>query len=164
MNPDKMDSMVYSEKYGTSVPYSSRGFGGKGLDGVVLLTATGLMGAVVNNGCEDPVKPQPLITSEKMTALRNHILFADMAYSSGKKEEALNNACLCVKSLKCLVSDGDVHVVTCNESMKQPVLVNKIKVSLNGSRDRVEVQASAAQSLFLSNLLGTINLLESWLI
>lgn len=73
--------MVYSEKYNVSLLPSTRGFGGKSLDGCVIVTATGLLGTLVSNGCEDLSKP--IIASEKMVAVRNQIMFADMAYSKG---------------------------------------------------------------------------------
>lgn len=78
-----MDSMVYSEKYLTSVPFSSRGFGGKALDGLVVVTATGLLGAVVQSNSEE-TGGKPIVASEKMFAMRNHIVHADLAYSTGE--------------------------------------------------------------------------------
>ncbi|OXA39234.1 Mediator of RNA polymerase II transcription subunit 16 [Folsomia candida] len=130
VNPEKMDSMVYSEKYLTSVPFSSRGFGGKALDGLVVVTATGLLGAVVQSNSEE-TGGKPIVASEKMFAMRNHIVHADLAYST----------------------DGDILVVTSTENMKQPVLVNKINVSLSHSRDKVEIKAVPCQSLFLQSML-----------
>jgi len=72
---------VYSEKYSVSLLPSTRGFGGKSLDGCVIVTATGLLGALVSNGCDDLSKP--ITALEKMVAVRNQISFADMAYSKG---------------------------------------------------------------------------------
>lgn len=55
------------------------------------------------------------------------------------------------------ISDGDVVIVTCNDNLKQPVLVNRIKVSLVGcSRDKAEIKATASQSLFLPYLAGEL--------
>lgn len=75
--------MVYSEKYATSVPFSSGGFGGKGLDGVVLLSATGLVGAILVSALSEESN-KPVLVWEKIAALRSHISFADMTYSEGE--------------------------------------------------------------------------------
>jgi hypothetical protein len=81
VNPDKLESMVYSEKYSSSVIPSSRGFGGKSLEGCVIVTGTGLVGALVTSGCDDFSKPYS--ASDKISAIRNQVIFADMAYSKG---------------------------------------------------------------------------------
>jgi len=82
VNPDKLDSMVYSEKYLSSVTPSSRGFGGKPLEGSVVVTGTGLVGALVTSGCDDFSKPNS--ASEKISSIRSNVQFADMAYAKGK--------------------------------------------------------------------------------
>ena len=73
--------MLYSEKYQVSlVQTSSRGFGGKYLDGCIVVSGTGLLGALVRSP-EDPSIVIPAM--EKMVAVRTRIFFVDMAYSGG---------------------------------------------------------------------------------
>ena len=82
INPDKIDCMLYGDKYEIRQMHSKYGFGGKSLEGVIVVTATGLLGTVVRS-MEDPSK----ITSsvEKMVAVRNRITCTDMTYSKGMK-------------------------------------------------------------------------------
>lgn len=80
VDTDKLDGVLYSEKYSVSIPYSSKGFGGKGLEGLVLVTGTGLLGSIVASSMEDG---KPIVCSEKMVAVRGHVQFADTAYCSG---------------------------------------------------------------------------------
>lgn len=79
---DKVDSLVYSDKYHTSVLPSKKGFGGKALDGCVVVTATGLVGGLVHCPQEDV---KAITAKAKISAVRNLVVCADMTYSKSKK-------------------------------------------------------------------------------
>lgn len=76
---DKIDSLIYSEKYHSSLLPNSKGFGGKSMDGCLVITSTGLVGGVVHCPFEEPCKA--ITAKEKISALRNLIVCADIAYS-----------------------------------------------------------------------------------
>lgn len=80
LNPDKLDSMLYNDKYEIRQMHSKHGFGGKSLDGILVVTATGLLGTVVRSS-EDHTKSISAV--EKMVAVRNRITCTDVCYSKG---------------------------------------------------------------------------------
>lgn len=82
---DKMDSLIYSEKYHTSLLHNSRGFGGKSLDGCIVITSTGLVGGLVHCSYEEPQKV--ISTRGKISAVRNLIVSADTTYNKSKLEK-----------------------------------------------------------------------------
>lgn len=51
-----------------------------------------------------------------------------------------------------LLSDGELIVATSSDSLKQPVNINRIHVSLGSCRNKVEIEVKAAQSLFLPSI------------
>lgn len=88
---DKVDNLTYSEKYHSSVLSNSRGFGGKSLDGCVVITATGLVGGLAHFPHEEPLKA--ITAKEKISAVRNLVVCADMTYSKSKSNIFIGKTC-----------------------------------------------------------------------
>lgn len=82
---DKIDSLVYSEKYHTSLLPSNRGFGGKAMDGCVVVTATGLVGGLIH--CPHDESQKAITAKAKISAVRNLVVCADMTYSKSNIHE-----------------------------------------------------------------------------
>jgi hypothetical protein len=73
--------MLYNEKYQVTAIRRGRGMS-KSLEGAVVVTATGLVGAVIRS-TEDTTKAFTGV--EKVDPLRSHIYCADFAYSKGEQ-------------------------------------------------------------------------------
>ncbi|XP_047102177.1 mediator of RNA polymerase II transcription subunit 16 isoform X1 [Schistocerca piceifrons] len=78
--PDMKDAMQYTEKF-KSLPLtpSVRGFGGSPIDGCVVVTATGMIGAII---CLQEGQGVPLLlhTSESLSSTRSRITAADICF------------------------------------------------------------------------------------
>lgn len=95
LTPDKLDSILYSEKYSVTLGANGNGFGGSFLDGAIVVTATGLLATVISS----PDDPGRAITAiEKISAVRNRVLFADLAYAKGLLVFYIDGLVNCIRS------------------------------------------------------------------
>ena len=80
--PDKLDSILYSEKYDISIISNRHGFGGRAMDGALVVTSTGLVGAILNSRQDSHAA---LTGLEKLTPVRSKITSTDIGYFKGKQ-------------------------------------------------------------------------------
>lgn len=138
---DKKDQYLYLEKFQkVKFAASVRQFGGVSVDGVLIVSATGMLGAFVipseSNAniqkMQEPIKLVPVTESLGMT--RNFYTTADICYGKGGQF---------------MVAVGNGDTKSANSSMVQCFRVAVKKVG-----DSLEINSSALPSFFLAEGLG----------
>jgi len=85
---EKKESTQLNEKFGPlRVSPSVKGFGGRPLEGCLVVSATGMVGAIVL-AKESPTDTLAS-TSESLAAMRNRITTADICYGKSKQSTIL---------------------------------------------------------------------------
>ena len=82
---EKKDSMFYNEKFThLRFPPSVRYFGGRPMEGCLVISTTGMVGIVIASREGHHGSPQLMITSDSLGSTRHRITAVDICY--GKSE------------------------------------------------------------------------------
>lgn len=162
---EKKDSFQLNEKFGhLRVAPSVKSFGGRPLEGCLVVSSTGMVGVIVL--AKDSQTGILSSTSESLAAMRNRITTADICY--GKSRFILR-----FRSFKLLdsngldyhqvfhviyfylhalfVSDGDFLVAVSSGNIKLPIQC--YRVSVKRVDDKCQITSQALPSFFLQNML-----------
>lgn len=122
---EKKDSVLYSEKFShVRFAPSVRHFGNRAVEGCLVISTTGMVGAIAAHWPRDATSPL-LTTSESLGSIRHRITAADICY--GKNGHFL-----------VAVSSGDVRMP-----------VQCYRVSVTQTSDKCQITSQALPSFFL---------------
>lgn len=145
---EKKDSYQYSEKFShLRVAPSVKGFGGRPLEGCLIVSATGMVGVIVLARDLNQMTLQSV--SESLGTMRNRITTADICY--GKSKHAINYfTCHLMNHFAFLFLDGHFLVAVSSGNVKLPIQC--YRVSVKKVDDKCIITSQALPSFFLQNI------------